>query len=392
MRIGLFSDAYLPEISGVTTVVSWLRQELERLGHEVYVYVPAYAGVREKEERVYRFRAHRFIFHTASRVALPYNRRAARTFKRLDIIHSHTPFSLGLVALGAALRYHIPHVHTYHTHLVEYRHYLPFPLRPPRRTTEEIAAAFCNRCTVITAPSTPMKEALLSYGVRRPIHVLPFGVNLELFQRPPVWDPRRELGIGTETHLYLYAGRLAVEKNLPFLLRAYKRIHAADTNSVLVIAGDGPRRRPLEELAHAEGISNAVIFAGFLDHSRLVDLYKQADLFLFSSKTETEGMVLIEAMAGGTPPVAIGELGVLDVVQNGVNGVLVHEDEEEFAQAALSLIDDRDRYQKLRDGALARAEELSAQSATRRLITLFEECVANKSTKAKEKRFGAFIK
>ncbi len=377
MKIGLFSDAYLPEISGVTTVVSWLKQELERRGHEVYVYVPAYIGARDnREERVYRFRSRRFLFNTASRVALPYNRRAARTFKHLDIIHSHTPFSLGLVALGAALRYHIPHVHTYHTHLVEYRHYLPFPLRPPKRTTEELTAAFCNRCTVITAPSTPMKEALLSYGVHRPIHVLPFGVNLELFQRPSVWDPRRELGIGADAHLYLYAGRLAVEKNLPFLVRAYKRIHAADPHSVLVIAGDGPRRRPLEELVRAEGLTDAVIFAGFLDHPRLVDLYKQADLFLFASKTETEGMVLIEAMAGGTPAVAIGEMGVLDVVQPEVNGILVPEDEQKFAHAALSVLSDPERYRKLRDGALARAQDLSAQSATSRLIAIFEECLA----------------
>ncbi len=378
MRIGLFSDAYLPEISGVTTVVSWLKQELERLGHEVYVYVPAYIGARDNDEHVYRFRSRRFVFHKASRVALPYNRRAARTFKHLDIIHSHTPFSLGLVALSAARRYHIPHVHTYHTHLVEYRHYLPFPLRPPKRTTEELTAAFCNRCTVVTAPSTPMKEALESYGVHRPIYVLPSGVNLDLFQRPPAWDPRHELGISPEAHLYLYAGRLAVEKNLPFLLRAYKRLHAADPSSVLVIAGDGPRRRPLTEIVRAEGLADAVIFTGFLDHPRLVDLYKQADLFLFASKTETEGMVLLEAMAGGTPSVAIGELGVLDVVQNGVSGVLVHEDEEEFARAALSVLNDPERYRKLRDGALARAQDLSAQNATSRLVSIFEECIAGK--------------
>jgi len=373
MRIGLFSDAYLPEISGVTTVVSWLKQELERLGHEVYVYVPAYEGVRDKEERIYRFRSHRFIFHSASRVALPYNRRATRTFKHLDIIHSHTPFSLGLVALGAALRYHIPHVHTYHTHLVQYRHYLPFPLRPPKKTTEEVAAAFCNRCTVVTAPSTPIKEELLSYGVHRPIYVLPFGVNLSLFQKEPVWDPRKELNVADKAHLYLYAGRLAVEKNLPFLIRSFRRILAADRSAVLVIAGDGPRRRALERLVQEEGITDAVRFAGFLDHPRLVDLYKQADLFLFSSKTETEGLVLVEAMAGGTPPVAIGELGVLDVVQDGRNGVLVPEDEEAFARAAVELMNDPDRYARLRAGALKRAEELSVKNATRKLVGIFEE-------------------
>ncbi len=375
IKIGLFSDAYLPEISGVTSVVSWLKRELERLDHEVYVYVPAYEGVKEKEERVYRFRSHRFVFHKTSRVALPYNRKATRTFKHLDIIHSHTPFSLGLVALGAAIRYRIPHVHTYHTHLTAYRHYLPLPLRPPKKTTEELAAAFCNRCNVITAPSNPIKEELESYGVYRPIHVLPFGVDQELFRKPPVWNPRESLEIGKDAHLYLYAGRLAVEKNLAFLLRAYKRIHTEDPNSVLVIAGDGPRRRALEEIAEQEDIKAAVRFAGFLDHPRLVDLYKQADIFLFSSKTETEGLVLVEAMAGGTPPIAIGELGVLDVVEDGISGILVPEDEEVFAKATLSLINDPTRYRELQEGALKRAEELSVQNATRKLLRIFEEYV-----------------
>lgn len=375
MKIGLFSDAYLPEISGVTSVVSWLKRELERLGHEVYVYAPAYEGVRNKEERVYRFRSQRFIFHKSSRVALPYNRRATRTFKRLDVIHSHTPFSLGLVALGAAVRYRIPHVHTYHTHLTAYRHYIPFPLRPPKKTTEELAAAFCNRCTVITAPSTPIKEELESYGVHRPIHVLPFGVDQELFRKAPVWDPRASLGIGDEAHLYLYAGRLAAEKNLVFLLRAYARIHAEDPDSVLVIAGDGPRRRALEALAKEEGIEEGVRFTGFLDHPRLVDLYKQADLFLFASKTETEGLVLVEAMAGGTPPVAIGELGVLDVVEDGTSGVLAPEDEEAFARAALSLMNDPARYRKLQEGALKRAKELSVQNATRKLLEIYRQYI-----------------
>ncbi|RLE39697.1 glycosyltransferase family 4 protein [Candidatus Acetothermia bacterium] len=373
MKIGLFSDAYLPEISGVTSVVSWLRRELERNGHEVHIYVPAYTEPQERESRVYRFHSRRFIFHKASRVALPYNRRATRTFKRLDIIHSHTPFSLGLVALGASARYRIPHIHTYHTHLVAYRHYLPFPLRPPKRTTAELAAWFCNRCTAVTVPSNPMREELLGYGVKRPIHVLPFGVDQELFHRPPVWDPRESLGIDPSVRLYLYAGRLAAEKNLDFLLRAYKRIHAVDRDSVLVLAGDGPRRLALERLVHEEGLEKAVVFTGFLDHPRLVDLYKAADLFIFASKTETEGLVLVEAMAGGTPPVAIGEMGVLDVVEDGVSGLLVPEDEEKFAQTVLSLMDDPARYRKLQEGALKRAKELSVQNATQKLIEIYAQ-------------------
>lgn len=375
MHIGLFSDAYLPEISGVTTTVHWLKEELENLGHVVYVYAPQYEGIKEDEPGVFRFHSGRFAFHKASRVALPYSRAATRSFKELDIVHSHTPFSMGLVAVGAAARYHIPHVNTYHTHLMEDRQYLPRALRPPERETGKIIAAFCNRCTLITAPSTAFKEALLGYGVHRPIRVFPFGVKLSLFQQPPTWDPRAQLNIPRGAKLFLYAGRLAIEKNLPFLIHAYKQIHAQDPSSVLVLAGDGPLREWTEAQVKEMGLADAVRFTGFLDHPRLVDLYKAADLFLFASKTETQGLVLVEAMAAGTPAIAIGALGVLDVVQNGVNGVLVPEDEEEFVAQAVALANDEERYALLRQGALARADELSTRNSTLRLLEVFQECL-----------------
>ncbi len=378
MRIGLFSDAYLPEISGVTTTVNWLKDELERLGHVVYVYVPQYGNVDTPEEGVFRFHSGRFAFHKASRVALPYSRAATKSFKDLDIVHSHTPFSMGLVAVGAATRYRIPHVHTYHTHLMEDRRYLPRPLRPRERETGKLIAAFCNRCTAITAPSTPFKKELLQYGVRRPIYVFPFGVKLGLFQQPPVWDPRAELNVPAEARVFLYAGRLAMEKNLPFLLRAFAQMRARDKTALLMMAGDGPRREQLQQQVREMGLEESVRFTGFLDHPRLIDLYKMADLFLFASKTETQGLVLVEAMAGGTPAVAIGEMGVLDVVRDGENGILVPEDEEEFARAALALASDEVRYSELRQGALKTAEELSTQHSTRRLLEVFDECLIGK--------------
>jgi len=375
MRIGLFSDAYLPEISGVTTTVSWLKEELERLGHEVYVYAPSYKGHRETDDHIVRFPAGRFAFHKASRVALPLSIEASRSFGRLDIVHSHTPFSLGFAAIGAASRHRIPHVHTYHTHLTEDRRYLPRPLRPRARETERFVAAFCNRCTTVTAPSTPIRDELVRYGVTRPIHVFPFGVKLALFQQEAVWSPRAALRIPEHAPVYLYVGRLAMEKNLPFLLRAFKRIREADPRAVLVLAGDGPKRADLEALSEEAGLREAVRFAGFLAHPQLVDLYKVSDLFLFSSKTETQGLVLVEAMAGGVPAVAIGALGVLDVVQDGVNGLLAPEDEDEFARAALELMADPQAYARLKDGARATAEALSTHHSTLRLLQIFDECL-----------------
>jgi 1,2-diacylglycerol 3-alpha-glucosyltransferase len=376
MRIGLFSDMYVPEICGPTSVVRGLKEELEQLGHEVYVYAPQYPGHQEEEERVYRFRAHPFLFYRTSQFALPYNREAARSFQHLDIIHSHTPFSLGSVAIVASHRHRLPHFHTFHGYLTGYRHYLPRLIRPPKKTVEGFSALFCNRCTTVLTPSSPMKEELLRYGVHRLIHVLPFGVKLAAFEQEPVWDPRGALGIPDNAPLFLCSGRLAQEKNLSFLLRAFAEIHKKIPQAILVLTGDGPARETLKHQAKELGLEDAVVFTGFLDYAELVDLYRAVDLFLFASKTETQGLVLVEAMAGGTPVVAIGELGVLDIVKEDVNGILVPEDVEKYAQATLDLLGDRNRYEKLRVGALETAQILSTRNCTHRLLALYETCLS----------------
>ncbi len=375
VRIGLFTDGYLPEISGVTTAIHVLKKELERLEHEVHIYAPHYKGYKDEQEGVFRFYSRQFLFNKGSRVALPYSRKATRSFKNLDIVHSHTPFSMGVLALVVGLRYSIPHIHTYHTYLTEYRHYLPRLFRPPKKTVEEISAIFCNRCTAVTVPSTSVKNELLRYGVHRSIHVLPFGVDLSLFQRPPAWNPRQELNIPPEAPLLLYAGRLAKEKNLLFLLQVFERVHSQIPESVFVLTGDGPDRDHLKSLVKDSLLNRSVFFTGFLDRACLIDLYKAARLFLFASKTETQGLVIIEAMAGGTPAVAIGRMGVVDVIKDGVNGLLAPEDEQEFARIVIELLRDNEYHSALQRGALDTAVELSSEKCALRLLEVLEGLV-----------------
>jgi len=372
----MFTDAYLPEISGVTTVVRSLRGELDRLGHETIVYAPRYDRPAEDERAIYRFRSGPVFSYKTARMALPYHRGAARSFYSLDIVHSHTPFSLAYVALMAAYRHRLPHVQTYHTFLSEYRHYVPRPIRPPVKAAEAYSAMLCNRCTTITVPTQPIAEELRRYGVRRPIHVVPFGPDVSLYNREALWNPRKEIHIDPDAPLFLYAGRLAAEKNLLFVMRAFSQIRAQDARAVFVLAGDGPLRRSLEEQAEAMGIDQAVRFPGFLDSGCLVDLYKEAGLFLFGSKTETQGLVLVEAMAGGTPAIAIGALGVRDVVIDEVNGFLSREDEREFASRALYALSDPVKYEALCQGAREAATRMSVQAQTQRLLCIFEECLA----------------
>jgi 1,2-diacylglycerol 3-alpha-glucosyltransferase len=373
MRVGLFTDAYLPEITGVTTVVSMLRGELERLGHETYIYAPRYDHPSADERNVFRFRSGPVFAYKTARMALPYNREAVHSFENLDIVHSHTPFSLAYAALIASHRQRIPHVQTYHTYLSQYRHYIPRPLRPSIRAAESYSALLCNRCSMITVPTRSIFDELLRFGVRRPIRVLPFGPDLKDYAADPSWEPRAEMAIPADAPIFLYAGRIAEEKNLRFILRAFERIHGRLERAIMVWAGDGPLRRDLEAEAERLGLKEHVRFAGFLDRAHISDLYKAADVFLFASKTETQGLVLVEAMAGGTPAVAVRAMGVCDVVSDGENGHLVSEDVDEFADCAVAVLADAEGLGRLRQGALATAEQMSLQNAVGRLIDIYEE-------------------
>ncbi len=372
MKIGIFTDTFTPDVNGVVTVINMMRHELALAGHETFIFCPSHPNADGTGMGIYRFSSVRFIFYQGMRAAIPYNRSALHLIPELDIVHSHTPGSMGLLAMYSAERYHIPHISTYHDLYVDYRRYLPRAIRPTQRTIKIISRLLCNRCEAIIAPSSPMKLELESYGISRPIYALPFGVNEKEFEGEINWDVRKALNLPDED-LLLFAGRLGKEKNLDFLLHTFGHIQEARPSARLIIAGDGPYRADLEEYARNLKIEKYVTFTGFLDRRDLIDLYKQADLFVFASKTDTQGIVLMEAMMAGTPPVAVNVLGPLDVIRSGETGMLVNENEEEFTAACLGLLEGSSRRKAM--GAAARdwAREHSAQASTRKLLDIYSQ-------------------
>lgn len=369
MRIGLFTDTYIPEVNGVVTVLTMMTRELRREGHEVYVFCPSHPSGDDISTGVYHFPSLGFPFYKGIRVAIPYDRSALRLISSLDIIHSHDPGPLGLLAWLASERYHIPHVHTYHSLYMYYRRYLPRPIRPTRGMVKSGSRLLCNRCDVTIAPSDQMKHELESYGITSSIHALPYGVDEEEFSHEVRWDVRAALNLPTED-LLLYAGRLGTEKNLDFLLRSFRRLLVLHPSARLIIVGDGPQRQPLERYAASLGIAAYVIFTGFLQRTDLIDLYKQA-LFVFASKTETQGLVLMEALMAGAAVVAVGAMGSLDMISSGETGILVREDEDEFAAACHRLLQDGDERRKLSMAAQRWAHSCSSQVSTRELLEIY---------------------
>lgn len=374
MKIGIFTDTFTPQINGVTSIITELERVLTRQRHEVFIFAPAYHSTQRSENgHIFRFPALTAYFHKDSRVVIPYDRRAFAAFPKLEVVYSHTPLSMGLLALRVARRYGLPHVHTYHTLFTEYLHYLPRLIRPSRRLAERISAAFCNRCDAITTPSEAMREELLKYGVQKPIYVLPFGVDVELFERPAQIDVRAALQIAPDEFFLLYTGRLGTEKNLHFLLRAFRvmlDLWHERRPLRLVLAGDGPHRPLFEAYAQELQLGDRVIFTGFIPRDQLVDYYRAADLFVFASKTETQGLVLMEAMAAGLPAVAVRAMGVTDVVFDNETGLLAPEDEHIFTQKVLDLLRDSQRRARLSALSKHKAHTMSIQHSTAQLLEI----------------------
>jgi 1,2-diacylglycerol 3-alpha-glucosyltransferase len=221
-----------------------------------------------------------------------------------------------------------------------------------------------------------MKRELENYDIKCPIYPLSFGVDEEEFSRRIEWNVRTELNLPTED-LLLFAGRLGKEKNLAFLLRAFKQLLSRRNNVRLIIAGDGPQRQTLQQYATELGIAPYVIFTGFLERRKLIDLYKQT-LFVFTSKTETQGMVLVEAMMAGSTVVAVGEMGVLDIVKHEETGILVKEKEDEFAQACSRLLEDKTERERLGKAAQQWACSQGARTSTCKLLEIYRAATADK--------------
>ncbi len=345
MRILMISDTYLPQINGVATSIYLSKKYLEMRGHEVFIVAPVKP---EGEEKILLVPGIPFLLEKQHKVVFANHIKIIEFAleNKIEIIHSHDPMALGMRALKVQKDLKLPHVHTYHTLLTEYRHYVPPPFTPDRRTVEEFSKWFCNKVNIVIAPTEEIKQELISYGVQRPIEVVPTGIDTIEFSQLPKKDIRKEYSIPHNATLLMYAGRLAKEKNLEFLSKVVSRYMHENSNVWFLIVGDGPERKALESFFEDEGLTSRTIFTGYIPHKEIKDYYKAADLFVFASLTETQGLVVLEALASGTPVVAIAYKGIANVLVNGEGAITCGINEEEFYHAIKVALDRREELSK----------------------------------------------
>ncbi len=377
MKIGIFTDSFKPYTSGVVTSICTFREELERLGHDIYIFAPSYPGYNENEDGVYRYYSVPSPTNPDYTLALPIFPGMNNLLKRLDldVIHVQSPFTMGRVGLHYARRYDIPIVFTYHTLYDQYVHYVPVAQDLARDVTIKYSKHFCNQCDHIIVPSREVEAILDNYDIKTACTVVPTGVPIEKFRNGDNKWLRNHYDIPEQNRILLFVGRLTKEKNLDFLLDAFKNIRDEAPATTLVLTAQGPLEGELKKKARNLGFSleQDVIFTGALPFDTLVNVYYSADLFVFSSVTETQGLVLIEAMAAGLPVVAVKAYGVQDMVDDGVNGYLTSCAVEPFAAAVCRLLRDENTRRRFSRNALTKADSLSSHNMAKRLEEVYQQ-------------------
>jgi glycosyltransferase involved in cell wall biosynthesis len=367
MRIGLFTNNYLPFRGGVTTAVETLRQGLEAQGHRAWVFAPAWSGPHDDPAYVFRYLSVPAPTYPGFAVPLPFSRRLSRAARELDldIFHAQHPFLLGVTARRLARSQGRPLVFTYHTRYEKYAHYVPLPEPLVASLAVRLASRFAGSADLVIAPSARIAESLADLGVRAPIAVVPTGVPLDLFRPGDRGEARQRLGLDEDAPLCLYVGRLDREKSVERVIDAFGSIALVVSGARLLLVGQGSHETALRRLAGASPASSAIRFAGSVAREELPPYYQAADLFLFASETETQGLVLAEAHACGLPAVAVRASGVDEVVRDGETGLLTKAEVEELADAAIGLLLDAPRRSAM--ALAARALAASDFSAARQV-------------------------
>jgi 1,2-diacylglycerol 3-alpha-glucosyltransferase len=360
VRIALFTNNYLPFCGGVTISVETLRRGLEASGHEAWVFGPRLTGAEDASLKVVRYPSIPVATYPEFALAVPYSRRIERLVSALafDVIHAHHPFLLGPAARRLARRTRRPLIFTYHTRYEKYAHYVPLPLRLVQAAALRISAGFAAKADAVLAPSAVIRDELHARGVRAPIAVVPTGVDLERFRPGDRAAARRSLGVGQGEPLVLYVGRLDREKSVDRVLGAFERVASTIPAARLVLVGQGTEAERLRRTAASLPVAERIRFLGLRPHDSLAECYQAADVFLFASETETQGLVLAEAAACGLPAVAVDAPGCDEVVRDGDTGILTKGNSAALAEAVIGLLLDPERRRAMARRAREVAEHL----------------------------------
>lgn len=390
MRIGLFTDTYPPYINGVSTSVCMLKHALEKKGHQVFVVTV------NNDSLKYKFEDNNTVIRIPGipigiydyRLTGVYPLRAINIIKKwnLDIIHSHTEFGIGTFARILAKQFDIPLVHTYHTMYEDYVHYITHGYfdKSSKKIVEYLTLFYCDKtANELIVPTKKTYDLFKNkYEVDKNVHIVPTGIEIERFYKENVDKKRvtnlkKDLMILKDDFVIVFVGRIASEKNIVFLLEAQKEINKKYDNIKLIIIGDGPDLEEYKKLVNKYKLNDNVIFTGKVPWEEVPCYYQLADVFATASTTETQGLTVIEAMAGGVAPLCIDDESFKNVVVDGLNGH-IFKNKKEYIKDVVELYNDRMKLENLSKQARLNAERHSSKYYAEGVLDVYEHALGGK--------------
>jgi 1,2-diacylglycerol 3-alpha-glucosyltransferase len=389
MTIVYFSDQYWPSISGVSVSVDAFKKQLCLMGYRVVLIVPDYPGANTfdcklQAKDVYRFKSRKIAFNDENRLVCRSEKK--KIFALLDslqpkIIHVHTEFTLGRIGTGYAKKRKIKLVMTAHTNwedIVE--HYVPvIPAGIAHLCCRLYMRLIYNKADILVVPTSLMELLMGLYFVKSPVKVIPTGIDTCIFKdeaRHTLPSVYTSFPVLTGKRFLFFAGRLGREKNIPFLIDVLAALSPHNKDLMLVISGDGPARTDLQEYAKSVGAADSILFTGYVERGKLQHFYSRAEVFVFASKVESQGMVILEAMACGTPVVAIGKMGTREVMGGDSGGFMVDDDICEFAEKVELLLNNPEMRNAKADEALRHAELWTMEVQAKKMLKLYKSLFA----------------
>ncbi len=382
MNIVMMTNTYKPFVGGVTRSVETFSDEYRKQGHNVLIVAPTFENIQGHEDNIVRVPALQKFNGSDFSVPLPVPGILTNTLDTFepDIIHSHHPYLIGDTAFRCAMKYNLPLFFTYHTQYEQYTHYVPADSTALKRFVIALSVGYANMCVHIFAPSESMADIIRKRGVERPIDVVPTGVDTEFFSNGNRFRLRRRVNVGDNQLVLGFVSRLAPEKNVEFLSRSVVSFLKENKHVHFFVIGSGPSEDNIKKQFEDADMMERLHCFGTLNGSDLIDAYHAMDVFVFASKTETQGMVLIEAMASGIPVVAIDADGIREVVCDRYNGRLLQEENETAFVDALQWFASLDNQAKERlvENALKTADTFSKEKCAHHALELYASALNKK--------------
>ncbi len=382
MRISIFTNNYKPFTGGVERSIENQRFILKKKGHDPYIFAPKYPGYKDKQKNIIRLSSVNAPTYPGYYLPLAFRNTIRKHMRYINphIVHTHHPFLAGEAGLRTGRNMGLPVIFTYHTLYEKYLHYIPLDKKITKPLINEFVRSYANQCDVVIAPSKYVKDNI---KLETKVEVIPTGVEIHKFDKAYKDYLKERYHLPKDSKILLHAGRLTKEKNLDFLIKSIIAILKEEKKAICFIAGKGDRKEELKDMIRKQNLSHRVIFTGNLAKDELIRYYVSADLFLFSSRSETQGLVLMEAMAGSTPIIALDGPAIDECITDGKNGFIVNENVNEFKARALELLQ-TDKLKKFSFNAEKSAKDYSIEKMGERLLSVYKDLKGKKIERSYE--------